>query len=322
VRTYGLDKPEMIVGQMIDNVEKVMIGKRNTIEKVMVALLGGGHVLLEDVPGVGKTMLVKALSATLGGEFRRVQFTPDLLPSDLTGVSIFNSKTREFEFRPGPLMANIVLADELNRTSPRTQAALLEAMEEKQMTVDGITYPLPSPFMVMATQNPTEFEGAYRLPEAQLDRFFIKTSMGYPNQEEEVQMLARFHDQHPIHRLKPIMTPDEFLLLQQKVRTIHIDAAITRYIVQIIAQTRCSPTVYLGASPRASMALMRAAQAHAFMNGRRYVIPDDIKILAGAVLSHRLLLKSEARLKGATTEAVIAQIIKQTPVPGVSAVSV
>jgi MoxR-like ATPase len=309
------DQENPMVRKLIENIEKVIVGKREVIELCVTALLAGGHVLLEDVPGVGKTMLVKALSRSLGCRFTRIQFTPDLLPSDVVGVSVFNQKTLEFEFRPGPLMSNVVLADEINRTSPKTQAALLEAMEEGSVTVDGHTYPLESPFFVIATQNPIEYEGTFPLPEAQLDRFLIKLSLGYPTPRQEMEMLRRFHLEHPIENVGQVWQAEELVMMQQEVRTIHVDDALIRYIVEIVEKTRKTDELMLGASPRASMALYRAAQALAFCRGRSYVIPDDVKHLVPFVLSHRVLLSPKARLAGMSAEELLEKILRQVPVP-------
>lgn len=304
-----------IIMNIIRNIEKVMVGKRNVAELSVVALLAEGHVLLEDVPGVGKTMMVRTLAKSVGATFKRIQFTPDLLPSDVTGVSIYNPKEMEFQFRPGPIMGNIILADEINRTSPKTQAALLEGMEESSITVDGITHKLEKPFFVMATQNPIEYEGTYPLPEAQLDRFLLKMEMGYPTADEEMEVLSRVQSSSPIEELQPVITLEELRKLQKEVKTIVVDDTLKRYIVDIANETRTNEDVYLGASPRGSIALMKAAQAYAFMNGRDYCIPDDIQYLAPYVFSHRIILKSEAKFKGVTAEEVVLRAIARVPVP-------
>jgi len=304
-----------VIARVVENIEKVITGKREVTTLSVVALLAGGHVLLEDVPGVGKTMLVRALAKSVSAHFKRIQFTPDLLPSDVTGVSIYNQKEMQFEYKPGPIMGNIILADEINRTSPKTQSALLEAMEEGSVTVDGISRELPKPFFVMATQNPIEYEGTYPLPEAQLDRFLLKMQMGYPSLTEEIEILNRAEKVAPIHQLQPVITGDELISLQQKVKDVYADNTIKRYIVDIVQRSRNSASVYLGVSPRGSIALMKAAQAYAFVHDRDYVIPDDVQFLAPYVLSHRLILKPEAKFDGVTAEDVIATILERTPVP-------
>lgn len=300
---------------VIKNVQKVIIGKDDVLELTLVAILSKGHVLLEDVPGVGKTMMVRALARSLGCSFKRIQFTPDLLPSDVTGVSIYNQKSMNFEFRPGPIFGNIVLADEINRTSPKTQSSLLEAMEESHITVDGETRDLPEPFLVMATQNPIEYEGTFPLPEAQLDRFLIKMKMGYPAEQDEVELLSRTQQSHPIDSLTPVLSTEELQQFQSETRTVHVDQSIKEYIVQLTHATRNHKSIYLGASPRGSIALLRAAQSLAFIRGRDYVIPDDVKFLAPYTLTHRLILKSESRLSGTTVESVINDVLNQIKVP-------
>lgn len=309
------EQPNVKILEIIDQVERVIIGKRAIIEKAIVALLSGGHLLLEDVPGVGKTMLIRALSRAMGLTFKRIQFTPDLLPSDVTGVSIYNQKSMEFQFRPGPIMANVVLADEINRTSPKTQAALLEAMEEGNMTVDGETYRLPEPFFVLATQNPIEYEGTFPLPEAQLDRFLLKLKMGYPNQAEEAEMLRRVQEHHPIEDVHMVLDREELLRLQKLTKKVHLEESLRAYIVELVQRTREHPAVYLGASPRGSIALMRTAQALAFIRGRDYVIPDDIREMLQPTLAHRILLKSESRLGGISVEGVLNDLLNRVRVP-------
>lgn len=303
------------IDKILANIEKVMIGKRDVAELSLVALLAEGHVLLEDVPGVGKTMMVRALAKSVNASFRRIQFTPDLLPSDVTGVSIYNPKEMDFEFRPGPLMGNIILADEINRTSPKTQSALLEGMEEASVTIDGVTHKLQKPFFVMATQNPIEYEGTYPLPEAQLDRFLLKMKMGYPEHHEEIEVLDRAQRVPPIEELNPVIDLEGLRILQNQIKDVFVDDTMKRYIVDIVNQTRVHGSVYLGASPRGSIALMKAAQGYAFMYDRDYVLPDDIQYLAPFVLSHRLILKSQAKFEGITAEEVVDQIIARVPVP-------
>ncbi|WP_338471573.1 MoxR family ATPase [Niallia sp. XMNu-256] len=304
-----------IVEYILTNIEKVMIGKRNVAELSIVALLAEGHVLLEDVPGVGKTMMVRTLAKSVGANFKRIQFTPDLLPTDITGVSIYNQKEMEFQFIPGPLMGNIILADEINRTSPKTQSALLEAMEEASVTIDGVTYHLEKPFFVMATQNPVEYEGTYPLPEAQLDRFLLKMKMGYPALDEEVEVLNRVERVAPIEEIQPVISLEELRNLQRQVKKVHVDETVKRYIVEISNETRNHESIYMGASPRGSISLMKAAQAHAYMYGRDFVLPDDVQVLVPAVFGHRLILKAEARFAGVTSEELLNDLLKLVPVP-------
>lgn len=303
------------VEAIIENIEKVMIGKREVAELSIVALLSGGHVLLEDVPGVGKTMMVKALAKSVSADFKRIQFTPDLLPSDVIGVSIYNPKSLQFEFRPGPIMGNIILADEINRTSPKTQSALLESMEEASVTIDGETLQIKKPFFVMATQNPIEYEGTYPLPEAQLDRFLLKIQMGYPTAQEEVEVLRRTANSEPIAHLTPVITLEELLALQEEVRNVYVEDSVKSYIVQLARATRNVSEIYLGVSPRASVALMKASQAYAKIQGRDYVKPDDVQYLAPFVFGHRIILKPEARYEGVTTEGVIQRIVDKSVIP-------
>ncbi len=303
------------VAKILQNIERVMIGKEREVTLSLVALLADGHVLLEDVPGVGKTMMVRALSKSLDCEFKRIQFTPDLLPSDVTGVSIYNPKEMVFEFRSGPIFGDIVLADEINRTSPKTQSALLEAMEEMNVTVDGMTKSLNKPFFVMATQNPVDYEGTYPLPEAQLDRFLMKLSMGYPNEVDEFEMLNRTDRQHPIDEITPVIHKEELIEMQKEVDSLYVDATVKRYIVQLVSATRTSNFVQLGVSPRGSIALMKAAKAHAYIQDRDYVIPDDVVKLAPYVMAHRIILRPEARYEGVTQEKLITQILDEIDVP-------
>jgi len=303
------------VNRIIENIEKVMIGKRDVAELSLIALLAQGHVLLEDVPGVGKTMMVRSLAKSVGANFRRIQFTPDLLPSDVTGVSIYNPKEMEFQFLPGPILGNIILADEINRTSPKTQSALLEAMEESSVTIDGVTHKLKKPFFVMATQNPIEYEGTYPLPEAQLDRFLLKMKMGYPTHEEEIEVLTRVQTSAPIEELESVVSLEELLMLQAEVKKVYVDATIKKYIVDLASESRTHRNVYLGVSPRGSIALMRAVQSYAFVQGRDFVIPDDVQYLTKAVFSHRIIMKSEAKFDGITAEDIMGEILAAVQVP-------
>jgi MoxR-like ATPase len=311
-----MEEVQAVANRFIENVEGVIIGKRRVIEQVVVGLLSQGHILIEDVPGVGKTMMARALAKSLGCSFRRIQFTPDMLPSDVTGVSIYNQKTLEFEFRPGPIMAQIVLTDEINRATPKTQAALLEAMQELQVTVDGVTYKLPQPFMVMATQNPIEYEGTFPLPEAQLDRFLMRIRLGYPDLQDEVAILDSQQFAHPLESTERVVSVDELVAVQEQLKHVYVDPLVKRYIVDIVTQTRRHPDIYLGASPRGALALFRVGQAWSAMEGRDYVIPDDIKSLAAATLAHRLIVSPSARLKDVTGEAVMGEILATLPVPG------
>ncbi len=305
-----------IADRINENVDKVIVGKSAEVQLTVVGLLCQGHLLIEDVPGVGKTMLAKALARSIGTTFNRIQFTPDMLPSDVTGVSIFNQQTRQFEFRPGPIMAQIVLADEINRATPKTQAALLEAMEEKQVTVDGVTHILPGPFMVLATQNPIEYEGTFPLPEAQLDRFLLRLSMGYPSMASEIDVLERQQFAHPIEKLEQVVSVEELRSAQADVRKVYADPAIKNYLVEVVTQTRKHPDVYLGASPRGSLALFRSSQARAALNGRDYIIPDDVKALAEAALAHRIIIGPAARIKDVSARTVVRDILTSLPVPG------
>ncbi|MEK7310892.1 MAG: MoxR family ATPase [Chloroflexota bacterium] len=302
--------------RIISNVENVIVGKRQSLELATICLLCQGHLLIEDVPGVGKTMLARSIARSLGCSFNRLQFTPDMLPSDVTGVSIFNQESRQFEFRAGPIMAQVVLTDEINRATPKTQAALLEAMEERQVTVDGVTHRLPRPFMVLATQNPIEYEGTFPLPEAQLDRFLLRIRLGYPSKYDEIQVLDRQQFRHPIEELKSVVTVDELFAAQEAVKAVYVAAAVKDYIVELSNHTRSHADVYLGASPRGSLALHRTAQARAAIQGRDYVLPDDIKALALSALAHRVILGPAARLRDLTAESVVQEILKKVAVPG------
>jgi len=302
--------------RLIQNVERVIFGKRDVIELTVICLLCQGHLLIEDVPGVGKTMLAKALARSLGGSFKRIQFTPDMLPSDVTGNSIYNQKTGEFEFRPGPIMAQIVLADEINRATPKTQAALLEAMEERQVTVDGVTYRLGPPFLVLATQNPIEYEGTFPLPEAQLDRFLMRVSLGYPSPEQEMAILDAQQFSHPIEKLGQVTTIEEVVAMQEALKSVYADKLIKEYIVTLVDATRYHPDVYLGASLRGALTLFRTAQARAAIHNRDYVIPDDVKALAPATLGHRIIISPAARLRGTVASDILDELLRTTPVPG------
>jgi len=314
-----METVQEVAKRIVDNVEKVIIGKRQQVEQTVIALLCQGHVLIEDVPGVGKTMLAKTIARSLGCTFQRIQFTPDMLPSDVTGVSVFNQKTREFEFRPGPIMAQIVLTDEINRATPKTQSALLEAMEEKQVTVDGVTYPLQKPFLVLATQNPIEYEGTFPLPEAQLDRFMLRISLGYPSPADEIRMLDSQQRVHPVETVEQVVSAEALLQAQEAVKEVHIDDQIKEYIVELVNTSRKHPDIYLGASPRGSLALYKTAQAKAAVEGRDYVIPDDVKALAIPALAHRLIVSPAARIKNVDARVVVQAILDSVPVPGTRA---
>ena len=304
------------VQRVINNVEKVIVGKAESVAFSLIAVICRGHILIEDVPGVGKTVLTKAIARSIGCTFKRIQFTPDLLPSDVTGVSIFNQKTGNFEFRAGPIMSQIVLADEINRATPKTQSALLEAMEETQITIDGVTYRLPEPFMVMATQNPIEYEGTFPLPEAQLDRFMMNIKLGYPKVSDEMNILDTHQYHHPLDDLEQIMIAEELVLIQRQIRSIHVDPSIREYIVAIANATRNHNNIYLGSSPRGSLALYRASQALAAIRGRGYVIPDDVKLLTKPTLAHRLIVTPAARVRAITSTSVLDEILQSVPVPG------
>jgi MoxR-like ATPase len=304
---------QKFVHPLIENVEQVIVGKRTAIEFIMVALLCEGHVLLEDVPGSGKTMLARSIAASLGISFKRIQCTPDLLPNDITGVSVFNQKSGEFEFKPGPIFVNILLADEINRATPRTQAALLEAMQEQQVTVDGVTRDLPRPFLVLATQNPIEYEGTFPLPEAQLDRFLMRLSVGYPSRTDERQILINLWREHPITKIGKVVDGQDLTSLQRRVWDVNVDATLQDYIVGLAEATRNHPDLALGVSPRGSIALLKAAQALAAISGRDYVTPDDVKTLVPLTLAHRLILKPEAELRGRTALVILEDVLEKTP---------
>jgi MoxR-like ATPase len=310
---------QALANRIIANVERVIVGKRGPVQLTILGLLCQGHILIEDVPGVGKTVLAKALARSVGCYFQRIQFTPDMLPTDVTGVSVFNQKTGEFEFRPGPIHAQIVLADEINRATPKTQSALLEAMEERQVTVDGQTYPLEPPFLILATQNPIEYEGTFPLPEAQLDRFMLRIRLGYPSKEEEVEILDRQQYVHPVHNLEQVVSVEELLEAQDTIKDIYIDNLVKDYIVSIVRQTREHPDVYLGASSRGALALYRLCQARAAILGRDYVLPDDVKALADPAVGHRIIVGPAARIKEVDQTAIVQEIMAKMPVPGAQA---
>jgi len=323
VHTASVPQRELLVNdantiadRILTNIERVVIGKRDAVRLALIALMCRGHVLIEDVPGVGKTVLARSLAISTGCSFRRIQFTPDLLPTDVTGVSIYNQKTSDFEFRPGPIIAQVVLADEINRATPKTQSALLEAMEERQVTVDGVTYPLPQPFIVLATQNPIEYEGTFPLPEAELDRFILRIHLGYPTPFDEVAIMEAQQIQHPIDALEQVTNADEIVNMQRAVREIYVDPLIKEYIAAVVDQTRKHEAVYLGASPRGSLALYRACQAYALLASRDFVTPDDVKELAYATLGHRLIVSPSARVKEVAAADVINGCLQRVPVPG------
>lgn len=306
---------QAIAQRLQSSVERVMVGKTDVVRLALVALLCEGHILLEDVPGIGKTTLAKAIAKSLGCTFRRIQFTPDLMPSDITGINFYNQKIGEFVFREGPLVAQVVLADEINRATPRTQAALLEAMEERQITVEGVTTRLPRPFLVVATQNPVELEGTFPLPEAQLDRFLVRLKLGYPDEADEDEILLRFETSNPLDALQPVVEGGELVRLAEALRHLHVDPGVRRYAVRIVRETRADPAFELGASPRASLALFRTARAFAALCGRDYVLPDDVKMMAPHVLPHRLILSTQARLRGREADELLADLLQRVPVP-------
>jgi MoxR-like ATPase len=300
--------------RVVGNVERVIVGKHHEVQMALVALLCRGHLLIEDVPGTGKTVLAKAIARSLGCTFRRIQFTPDLLPSDVTGLSIYNQKTQEFEFRPGPIMSQVVLSDEINRATPKTQSALLECMEERQATIDGISHQMPDPFLVIATQNPIEYEGTFALPEAQLDRFMLRLRMGYPTPTEEIVILDEQKRVHPLDALTEVCSVTELREMQAAVREIYVETSVSEYIVRLVNATRTHPDVYLGASPRGSIALYRSGQARAALLGRDYVIPDDVKALAGPALAHRLIIRTSSSIREVDAETVVRELLETVPV--------
>ena len=314
-----MEDPKIVAERILANVENVIIGKTAEVRLAVICLLCQGHLLIEDVPGVGKTMLARSLAVSTGCTFKRIQFTPDILPSDVTGVSVFNQRSGDFEFRPGPIVAQVVLADEINRATPKTQSALLEAMEEHQVTVDGITRVLPAPFMVMATQNPIEYEGTFPLPEAQLDRFLMRVHLGYPSNTDEVLMMDSQQVTHPIESLGQVTDPNEIIAMQRSIKEIYVDPLIKQYIVSLVDATRQHESVYLGASPRGSLALYRTSQARAMLDGRDFVVPDDVKDLAYTTLGHRVIVSPSARVKSVTTSDIILSCLERVPVPGARA---
>jgi MoxR-like ATPase len=307
---------QTLMETIVDNIEKVIVGKRQVVELAVINLLSQGHLLIEDVPGVGKTMLARSLALSIGSSFGRIQFTPDMLPSDVTGVSVYNQATQKFEFRPGPIMSDIVLADEINRATPKTQSALLEAMQERQVTVDGVTHPLPQLFMVLATQNPIEYEGTFRLPEAQLDRFLMRIKLDYPSFDDEIDVLKNQQIRHPINDLGAVVSAEEILQAQDVIRRVHVEQSVYSYIVELVRKTRQHDDTYLGASPRGSLGLLRASQASAILRGRDYVIPDDVKALGSPVLGHRIILAPGAHLRDLDESKVIQELLDQVIVPG------
>ncbi len=315
-RELDLSGAREVADRLLDNLGKVVLGKGEEERLAVMTLMCRGHLLIEDVPGVGKTMLARSIARSIGGSFRRIQFTPDLLPADITGVSVFNQKNGEFEYREGPISAQVVLADEINRASPKTQAALLEAMEEHQVTVDGVAHPMPEPFIVMATQNPIEYEGTFPLPETELDRFLVRLHLGYPDSEDEIRVLEAQQYAHPVDHLEAVVDGDDLLALQEAVRTIHVADEVKEYIVALANATRNHGSLYLGASPRGSLALFRLAQAKSLLEERDYALPDDVKALAYPALGHRIILSSAARIQGTTAADAIAEVLERTPVAG------
>jgi MoxR-like ATPase len=312
----NLNKAKQLAEKIIQNIEKVMVGKTEVVRLAVIALISQGHLLIEDAPGLGKTMLARSLAKSINCSFKRIQFTPDMLPGDITGVTIYNQKMGDFEFRPGPIEAQVVLADEINRATPKVQSALLEAMEERQLTIDGVTHKMPSPFHVLATQNPVEYEGTFPLPEAQLDRFLLRINIGYPTLSEEIAIIERQQIIHPIEKISHVVEVSDVLMLQETVRKIYVDDLVKQYIVALVEATRRHPSIYLGASPRGSLALFRASQARAMLLGRDFVLPDDIKALAEPALAHRTLVSSAGQSQGKDSRAFIAEILGTIPVPG------
>jgi MoxR-like ATPase len=312
----AIEKAQQLAQKIIQNVEKVMVGKTEAVQQAVIALISQGHLLIEDAPGLGKTMLARSLAKSINCSFKRIQFTPDMLPGDITGVSIYNQKIADFEFRPGPLTAQVVLADEINRATPKVQSALLEAMEERQITVDGVTRKMPAPFHVLATQNPLEYEGTFPLPEAQLDRFLLRINIGYPSPAEEIAIIENQQYIHPIEQIDHVVDASDILILQETVKQIYVDDLVKQYIVSLVEATRHHPSIYLGSSPRGSLALFRTSQARALLNGRDYVLPDDVKALAGSALAHRSLLSSAGQSQGKDGRVSIAEILETVPVPG------
>ena len=308
--------PTLLARRIIDNVSKVIVGKTVVIERALAALIAQGHLLVEDVPGVGKTMLAKSLSASIGCNFKRIQFTPDLLPSDVSGISVYDQQSGEFQFRPGPIMSQVVLADEINRATPKTQSALLEAMEELQVTVDGVTHRLQHPFIVIATQNPIEYEGTFPLPEAQLDRFLMRIGLGYPDFTEEMSIIQQQEREHPIETLEAVASPEEIVGLQAAAKGVYVDRLVREYIVNLVGATRRHPDITLGSSPRASLGMFRAARGLALVLDRDYVVPDDVKSLAAAVMAHRVVLSPAARMRGVTSSVVVSELVERVAVPG------
>lgn len=308
-------EPKEIIQNLLSNIEKVIVGKEEPVKLCLAALISKGHVLIEDVPGLGKTMLARSLAKSINAQFKRLQFTPDILPSDITGVSVYNQKTQEFEARIGPIFSNIILADEINRTTPRTQSGLLECMQEARVTIDGKSYDLPQPFFVMATQNPIEFHGTYPLPEAQMDRFLIQIDMGYPQEQEEILILNKQLKEHPIEQIGSVSNLEEIVSLQEKATTIHLSADMVKFITSIVRATRTHPEVLLGASPRGSLALMQTSRALALIEGRDFVMPDDIKKMAKYTLSHRIVLKTEAQVEGKNKHQIIEEVLRSVAVP-------